>query len=95
VRRLGREVGVALLHRTARGADPRSPAATLLARAEAALAEVASAREALGRHAGRSPARCASPRRRAGFSPVPLLEVSEPAAVRTSTGSMTRQGGPR
>ncbi len=206
VRRLEREVGVALLHRTSRGAEPTAAGRDLLARAEAVLAELARAREELGRHAGavtgqvrvvattsdaaRLPAALARFHRAhpevqlalrhvpaadaaglvaraaadlavvglrgeppagvravvlggeplrvmagpadaladagrvvpadlrglplvlaepgsalrarvvaacqaAGFSPVPLLEVSEPAAVRTSTGSMTRQGGPR
>jgi DNA-binding transcriptional LysR family regulator len=52
VRRLEAEVGVALLHRTARGVEPTAAGEELLVRAEAILAEVARARAALDHHAG-------------------------------------------
>ena len=52
VRRLEAELGVALLHRSARGAELTPAGEELLARAEAILGEVDRARAALDRHAG-------------------------------------------
>ncbi len=52
VRRLEEELGVRLLHRTSRGAEPTPAGADLLARAEAVLAELARARADLQRHTG-------------------------------------------
>jgi len=52
VRRLEAELGVALLRRTPRGAEPTPAGEELLPRAEAILAEVAHARADLDRHAG-------------------------------------------
>ncbi|HWT26122.1 MAG TPA: LysR family transcriptional regulator, partial [Solirubrobacteraceae bacterium] len=52
IRRLEAEVGVALLHRTARGAELTPAGEELLERAERILAEVDGARAALDRHAG-------------------------------------------
>jgi len=51
VRRLEAELGVALLHRTPRGAALTAAGEELLPRAEAALAQLAEARTALHRHA--------------------------------------------
>jgi DNA-binding transcriptional LysR family regulator len=52
IRRLEAELGVALLRRTPRGAVPTPAGEDLLVHAEAALAELARAREQLGRPAG-------------------------------------------
>ncbi|MEA2281735.1 MAG: hypothetical protein QOK21_2342, partial [Solirubrobacteraceae bacterium] len=52
IRRLEAELGVALLRRTPRGAEPTPAGEDLLVHAEAALAELARAREQLDRHAG-------------------------------------------
>src|SRR5919107_888048 len=52
VRRLEAELGVALLHRSAPGAELTPAGEELLARAERILAEVDRARAALDRHAG-------------------------------------------
>jgi DNA-binding transcriptional LysR family regulator len=52
VRRLEAELGVALLRRTSRGAELTPAGEELLAHAEAALGELARAREAVARHAG-------------------------------------------
>ena len=52
VRRLEAELGVALLHRSAHGAELTPAGEELLARAEAILGEVERARAALDRHAG-------------------------------------------
>jgi DNA-binding transcriptional LysR family regulator len=52
IRRLEAELGVALLRRTPRGAEPTPAGEDLLVHAEAALAELARAREAIDRHAG-------------------------------------------
>ncbi len=52
VRRLEAEVGVELLRRTSRGAEPTAAGAALLVHAEAVLASVAAARAELDRHAG-------------------------------------------
>jgi DNA-binding transcriptional LysR family regulator len=74
VRRLEEELGVRLLHRTSRGAEPTPAGADLLVRAEAVLAELDRARADLERHTGLT-------RGRARVAAGPADAVRLPAAL--------------
>ncbi|WP_050897313.1 LysR family transcriptional regulator, partial [Patulibacter medicamentivorans] len=74
IRRLERELGVALLHRMPKGVEPTAAGEELLARAERILAEVAGVRAEMDAHAGavRGVVRVAAPAGEADDLPAAL-----------------------